>query len=92
MRPTRGIALIAALLPLACGSKEEKAPPPAKVEGAKPESQLATVTLTPEAEQRLGLTFAPVGRHPVVAFPSRLRCREPCSSRRTASSRPRARA
>jgi RND family efflux transporter MFP subunit len=34
--------------------------PPAKVEGAVKEADLATVTLTPEAEKRLGITVEPL--------------------------------
>jgi membrane fusion protein, heavy metal efflux system len=51
----------------ACGKGDEKTVPPAKVEGAKKESEIATLTLTPEAEQRLGLTFAAVERRSVTA-------------------------
>ena len=66
MRRALGIVLAGrAPSRLRCGKKAEKTPPPAKVEGAKPETELATVTLTPEAEQRLGLTFAPVERRAV---------------------------
>lgn len=57
--------LLLAALPLACRGKQEKEPPPAKVEGARPEAELATVTLTPEAEKRLGLAFAAVERRTV---------------------------
>jgi RND family efflux transporter MFP subunit len=65
MRWTIGIVLVAAVSAADCGKKPEKASAPAKVEGAKPETELATVTLTPEAEQRLGLTFAAVERRSV---------------------------
>lgn len=65
MRRALCIALTAALPLLACKRKEDKAPPPANVEGAKKETELATVTLVPEAEQRLGLAFALVERRSV---------------------------
>jgi membrane fusion protein, heavy metal efflux system len=39
---------------------ETKAPPPATVENAKKETDLATVKLTPEAEKRLGIVTAPI--------------------------------
>jgi membrane fusion protein, heavy metal efflux system len=39
---------------------ETKAPPPATVENAKKETDLATVKLTPEAEKRLSIVTAPV--------------------------------
>jgi RND family efflux transporter MFP subunit len=61
----RIVSLVAVLPVLGCGQKEQKTAAPAKVEGAKPEGQLATVTLTPEAEQRLGLAFAPAERKSV---------------------------
>jgi RND family efflux transporter MFP subunit len=43
----------------------EKAAAPSKVSGAVKEGELATVTLTPEAETRLGLGLATVERKPV---------------------------
>lgn len=55
---------------LACGiastgcsgrSAAQKPEAPAKVENAKPESELATLTLTPEAEARLGVKVEEVG-------------------------------
>jgi RND family efflux transporter MFP subunit len=65
MRRTLCIALTAALPVLACGPKEKQTAAPAKVEGAKKETELATVTLAPEAEARLGLEFATVERRSV---------------------------
>jgi RND family efflux transporter MFP subunit len=65
MRRALCIVLTATLPLLACGHSDPKAPPPAKVEGAKKETELASVTLLPEAEQRLGLAFAPVERRSV---------------------------
>jgi RND family efflux transporter MFP subunit len=55
-----------------------KSPPPATVAKPASESQLATITLTPEAEERVGIELAEVQRKPVhrrrtlggmVAFP-----------------------
>ncbi len=54
--------LLATLLALSgCGSSKEAAKPaaPAKVENAPKEADLATITLTPEAETRLGIQLAP---------------------------------
>jgi len=42
-------------------SAAQKPEAPAKVENAKPEAELATVTLTPEAEARLGINTEEVG-------------------------------
>ncbi|MDQ3011365.1 MAG: efflux RND transporter periplasmic adaptor subunit [Acidobacteriota bacterium] len=58
-------AIFAALIILSGCAKQQaaesqKAPPPAKVENAVKESELATIKLTPQAEQRLGITTAPV--------------------------------
>ncbi len=39
---------------------ETKTPPPATVENAKKETDLATVKLTPEAEKRLGIVTTPI--------------------------------
>jgi membrane fusion protein, heavy metal efflux system len=63
MRTTALIAL--ALCATGCGNKEHKAGAPAKVEGAVKETELATVTLTPEAEKRLGIEVAKVERRVV---------------------------
>ncbi|HEY7547135.1 MAG TPA: hypothetical protein VID27_19735, partial [Blastocatellia bacterium] len=52
-----------ALLMAACTQEhadEKKAPPPAKVENAVKEGDLATITLSPEAESRLGIETAAV--------------------------------
>ena len=53
------LTLLLSLLSLAaCSSSkaaQPKQPPPATVENAKPETALATVKLTPEAEKRLGI-------------------------------------
>jgi RND family efflux transporter MFP subunit len=49
----------------ACGRKDTKAAAPAKVEGARKETELATITLTPEAEARLGIEVAKVERQTV---------------------------
>jgi RND family efflux transporter MFP subunit len=59
------ITLLAAVAAISgCGSQPtdvgQKPPPPAKVENASPESALATVTLSPEAEARLGIQTVPV--------------------------------
>lgn len=55
--------LLGLLLLASCNSPkaaETKTPPPATVENAKKETDLATVKLTPEAEARLGIVTAPV--------------------------------
>lgn len=44
------------------GSVDQKPAPPAKVEKPVKEADLATITLTPEAEQRLGIRPVPVER------------------------------
>ncbi len=57
------IVFISALLMTACArprADEQKAPPPAKVENAVKEGDLATITLTAEAESRLGIETAAV--------------------------------
>lgn len=60
------IAAVAGLLGVASGCASrladdtKKATPPAKVENPIKEGELATVTLTPEAETRLGIRTAPV--------------------------------
>jgi RND family efflux transporter MFP subunit len=46
-------------------SPAAKSAPPAKVEGAPKEADLATVTLTPEAEKHLGIVTATAQRKPV---------------------------
>lgn len=59
----RYVAVIAALSVLAsCGGEKSgpAKPAPSKVENGVPESALTTVTLTPEAERRLGITTAAV--------------------------------
>ncbi len=52
-----------------CGSRQTpektKSPPPAKVAQPAHEKDLATVTLTPQAEQRLGIRTVEVQRKPV---------------------------
>lgn len=64
--------LVLALMLLACGGcgprdSTEVAPPapPAKVAKPADESELATVTLTPKAEERLGIRIAQVQRKPI---------------------------
>ncbi|MGE0133184.1 MAG: efflux RND transporter periplasmic adaptor subunit [Blastocatellales bacterium] len=63
---TIGIIIIAASLACLFGcakpqaAENQKASPPAKVENAVKESELATIKLSPQAEQRLGVTTAPV--------------------------------
>lgn len=55
--------LLGLLLLASCNAPkaaETKTPPPATVENAKKESDLATVKLTPEAETRLGIVTAPI--------------------------------
>jgi membrane fusion protein, heavy metal efflux system len=42
-----------------------KPAPPAEVKNAQPETALATIKLTPQAEQRLGLEYAVIARQPV---------------------------
>lgn len=62
-------ALLAALCTLACNAPKPsggaKAPAPAKVKLHTDESNLATVTLTPEAEHRLGIALGSVERKTV---------------------------
>jgi RND family efflux transporter MFP subunit len=48
------------------GSGSAKPEAPAKVEGAPKEADLATVTLTTDAETRLGVVTAPAARKPVA--------------------------
>ncbi|WP_169927690.1 efflux RND transporter periplasmic adaptor subunit [Labilithrix luteola] len=53
-------ALVLAGSELGCRRGEiEKPRPPATVVGKKPESEIARITLTPEAESRIGLVLAP---------------------------------
>lgn len=47
-------------------AEEQKSAPPAKVENPQKESDLTTVTLTPEAEQRLGISVAEVAQEGVT--------------------------
>jgi cobalt-zinc-cadmium efflux system membrane fusion protein len=57
-----GLGLVACQESPAATSKPA---PPAHVTNAQPESALATIKLTPQAEQRLGLEYALVARQPV---------------------------
>lgn len=64
----RGACALAAIAFVSCsqqGATEAPAPPPAVVQHAAKESDLATITLTPEAEKRLGLATAVLGVEPV---------------------------
>jgi RND family efflux transporter MFP subunit len=54
-----GLVLVFAV---GCGKKETKPVAPAKVEGAVKETEIATLTLTPEAEKRLGIEVAKIER------------------------------
>ena len=65
MKRGPAIALVLAGSLAACTAKPDKKTAPAKVDGARPEAELATVTLTGEAEQRLGLALANVERRTV---------------------------
>ena len=61
--------LLVAILMTNCGDNKTSATnaaPPAKVANAVKESELATVTLSPEAEQRLGVETAPVENRQVA--------------------------
>jgi RND family efflux transporter MFP subunit len=63
--------ILTAIAASACGQSSpptaaHTAPPAAKVENAKPEGDLATVKLTPEAEAHLALKIDTVGAQPVV--------------------------
>jgi RND family efflux transporter MFP subunit len=49
----------------ACGRKQAKPEAPAKVEGARKETDLATITLSADAENRLGIQVAKVERQSV---------------------------
>lgn len=64
--PLAATAALVALAAVAACKKPEagKAPPPASVTGKKPESEIARVTLTSEAEGRLGLTTQAAARRP----------------------------
>jgi biotin carboxyl carrier protein len=60
--------LLAALALIACDESPAATPAPggpAHVSGAQPETALATITLTPEAEKRLGLEYAEITRQTV---------------------------
>jgi RND family efflux transporter MFP subunit len=58
--PRRARAALALLVgAVACGDDAAR-PPAAVVSGSRPETALATVTLAPEAEERLGIRIAPV--------------------------------
>ena len=59
IRTAYRVALVAAAA-LACGDDPAGKQPPATVSGARPEATLASVTLTPEAEARLGIETASV--------------------------------
>lgn len=62
------VAMTGFLALAGCGSSpktETKAAAAAKVEGAVKEPELARITLTPEAEKRLGIGLAPVEYRPV---------------------------
>jgi membrane fusion protein, heavy metal efflux system len=65
MKHALGASLGIAATLAGCTRAAEKKAAPAKVEGARPETELATVTLTAEAEQRLGLAVAKAERRPV---------------------------
>ena len=57
-----GLALLAATGCRPGDSRElAKSPPPATVAKPADETDLATITLTPKAEQRLGIRIAPGG-------------------------------
>ncbi len=65
------IAVFALLLCFASCAKPQaaethKAAPPAKVENAVKETELATIKLSPQAEQRLGITIAEAAIQPVA--------------------------
>ena len=61
-RPSVGVLCLAALLTvIACGKgpgSSDKPQPPAKIENAVKETELATVTLSSQAEERLGIEVA----------------------------------
>lgn len=67
LRPLQWIGPVSFFVLLACGSK---ANPPAgtpavKINGARPESELATLTLTADAERRLGIVVEPALLRPM---------------------------
>lgn len=65
MRPFDGSAfVVAAFATLVCCRRPDagKPPPPATATGRKPEAEIARLTLTPEAETRLGITTTPAQR------------------------------
>jgi len=62
------MVLFGALLTAACGgdaAKDAKPAPPAKVQNAPQETQLATITLSEQAEKRLGIELVAVERKTV---------------------------
>lgn len=58
-----GLALLQGLMPHPGYGADPPKSAPAKVEGAVKEADLATITLHPEAEMRLGIETAPVEEH-----------------------------
>jgi RND family efflux transporter MFP subunit len=65
----RTILILAVAVTLSCGGRppSSAAPPPAaKVEGARPETELATVTLSPDAEKHLAIQTMKVAVAPVA--------------------------
>ena len=71
MTRTRLAIVVAATAATACGQSppppvSHTAPPAAKVENAKPEGDLATIKLTPEAEAHLALKIETVSAQPIV--------------------------
>lgn len=58
MRRVDLLALLVVAIAACKGRAPDKAPPPARVTGSRPERELARVTLTAEAEQRLGVAIA----------------------------------
>lgn len=64
-RAALGMCLLALTGGSGCRGEAKKPAAPAKVEGARQEAELATITLTPEAEQRLGIAIATIERKPV---------------------------
>lgn len=61
------VVVLTTLNGIACVRKTSEAPkPPAKVENPRKESDLTIITLTVEAEQRLGIEVATVGRENVA--------------------------
>lgn len=66
MKIQSGMWLAFGLLTTSAVAADSKGPAPAKVENAVRETELATIKLTPQAEQRLGIVLAEVARKKIA--------------------------